>query len=157
MVGIAGSGKTTYASERFPNHVHVSLDTNRKNLPLAVRRRLIQRYDRERPLDLANISNNRKAECVQMDDALEDSRSVVVDDTNLTREVRRPYVELAQKHGAAIRAVFFTNVEQAYVWNGGRASKPGEDMVPKHVLDEQCERLEPPTKNEGFGLIQALL
>lgn len=157
MVGIAGSGKTTYANSRFPDYVHVSLDTNRKSLPLVVRRRLIQRYDRERPLDLVNISSNRKVECVQMDDTLKDNRSVVVDDTSLTREVRRPYVELAQKHGAAIRAVFFTNVEQAYVWNEGRANKPDEDMVPKHVLDEQCERLEPPTKNEGFGSIQTFL
>ena len=152
MVGIAGSGKTTYTNGKFPDYAHVSLDKNRQLLP-ATRHSLIRRYNKERPLDL-EISNNRKAECVQMNDELKVGKDVVVDDTNLTKETRRIYVLLAQKHGAGIRAVFFQNTRLAYVQNKRRGESQG--LVPDDVLDEQHEMLEPPSKDEGFDSIQLI-
>ena len=32
MVGMVGSGKTTYVCAKFTGHVHVSLDTNKRRL-----------------------------------------------------------------------------------------------------------------------------
>ena len=169
MVGIAGSGKSTHANERFPGHARVSLDINKINLPSAERLRLMDRYEREDPLGLARQppevppnpagsghvqslsgdqgSGNRKAEYVQMADFLEAGMDVVVDDTNLTRELRWPYIALARRHGARVRAVLFTNVRVARHRNSKRT---GDDRVPEDVLVGQIARMERPTKEEGF-------
>ena len=32
MIGIPGSGKTTYVRETLPKHSHISLDINRKSI-----------------------------------------------------------------------------------------------------------------------------
>ncbi len=153
MVGIAGSGKTTYATDMFPGHVQVSMDRYRKDKSWAVKRRgLIHRYDCERPLGSILIdSGNKKAECVLVNDALKEGRDVIVDDTNLTKKIRRPYVILAQKHRAVIRVVYFRNIRQAYARNARRVK--GEDVVPKKAIDKQRDELEPPSENEGFDTI----
>ena len=153
MVGIAGSGKTTYAAKAFPGHVRVSLDINRERLSPAERNRLVERYDAERPLGPVQLSNNRKAECVQMDDALREGRDVVVDNTNLTRRIRRPYIALARRHKAArVRAVFFDDFELACARNARRPK--GRKRVPGDVVIEQDGMLEPPTEREGFDSVR---
>ena len=108
MVGVPGSGKTTYARERLSGHVHVSLDANNLVLTGADKVTLLNRYEREEPLNLGRQpygmppnpagrkycsslseeqgSRNRKREYVQVADALRiRCGDVVIDDTNLTR------------------------------------------------------------------------
>lgn len=150
MVGISGSGKTTYSRRRFSRYVHISMDAYQKDELWPVKRaRLIRRYDREQPAGTIRItSGNKKAECVLANDALGRGKSVVVDDTNLTRAIRRPYLMLARKHGACIRAVFFDDFERARVQNAGRA-EDGSRMD-ESVLSRQLGELERPSKGEGF-------
>ena len=153
MVGISGSGKTTYAAKAFPGHVRVSLDINQERLPRDERFRLVERYDRERPLGSVQLSNNRKAECMQMDDALREGRDVVVDNTNLTRRIRRPYIALARKRKAArIRAVFFDDFELACARNARRPR--GRKRVPGDIVVEQDGMLELPARSEGFDSVR---
>lgn len=52
MVGIAGSGKTTYSNDMFLSRACVSLDINQKSMPWDERTRLIERYEQEDPLGL---------------------------------------------------------------------------------------------------------
>lgn len=172
MVGIAGSGKTTYANGTFPNHARVSLDANKRGLPRDERFRLMDRYGQENPLGLERQppgmppnpagpgyaeslsgdqgSGNRRAEYVQMADFLKAGRDVAVDDTNLTRELRWPYVLLAKKHGANVRAVFFSNVRAARHRNSKRA---GKDRVPEDAVRGQLAKMERPTEEEGFDSV----
>lgn len=172
MVGIAGSGKTTYTNDRFPNHARVSLDMNKKHLPRDERFRLMDRYEQGNPLGLERQppgmppnpagpgyavslsgdqgSGNRRAEYVQMADFLKAGRDVVVDDTNLTRELRWPYVLLAKKHGANVRAVYFTNIRAARYRNSKRA---GDDRVSEDAVTGQVARMESPTVEEWFDSI----
>ncbi len=155
MVGIAGSGKTTHARRKFPRYVRISMDKYRKDkLWLDKRHKLMYRFHRELPIGSTRVtSGNKKAECVLADDALGNGRSVVVDDTNLTRAIRRPYIALARKHDTHVRAVFFGSFERARVQNAGRAKD--EDMVDANVLDRQIAQLERPSKDEGFDSVEA--
>lgn len=172
MVGISGSGKTTYANERLQSHARVSLDINKRNLPQDERFRLMDRYGQEDPLGLERqpsktppnharskctkslsgnqSSGNRRAEYVQMADSLGAGMDVVVDDTNLTREIRWPYIVLARRHGARVRAVLFTNARVARRRNLKRS---GYDRVPEDVITGQLVMMERPTGEEGLDSV----
>ena len=151
MVGLPGAGKTTRSRAELPGHLVVSLDAVRTDISWpSKRRQLIDRFGAERPVRAAGLSGNKKAECVMVDDALAAGRNVVVDDTNLTRSVRRPYVALARRHGAAIRAVYFDDFAGARERN---AKRPWKDRVPDDAVDRMLEGLEPPSTSEGFDAV----
>ena len=153
MLGIPGSGRTTYARAKLRGHTYVSIDAVRNNMSWRPKRRaLIMRYDAERPVHLDRMSGNKKAECVLVDDALAAGRNVVVDDTNLTRKIRRPYVVLARKHGIRVRVVFFNDFEVARTRNAKRTWDEGR--VPDDAVVRMQESLEPPTKAERFDEVR---
>ena len=100
---------------------------------------------------LAELSNrNKEAECVLADDALKARSDMVADDTNLTSEIRRPYLLLAQKHRTAIRAVFFSDVRAARHRNSKRT---GKDRVPEDAVREQLAKMERPAEEEWFDSV----
>ena len=148
MVGIAGSGKSTLARSEYSGHERVSLDDLKEDFGL--RWDLIREYE-SRGYAEEGLSKNRRAEHVLIEDALAAGRSVVVDDTNLTAEIRGRHVEHARLHGAAARAVYFNDRARAYRQNARRA---GAKRLPRRVLGMQGAELEPPTMEEGYASIR---
>ena len=148
MVGIAGSGKTTLARSRYAGHAHVSLDVIKKDWDR--RCGLVREYE-SRGCRGGGLSGNRKAEYVLVEDALAAGKSVVVDDTNLTAEIRAVHVGHARMHGAEVRAVYFGNAERAYRQNAARS---GAERVPDCVVAKQHADLEPPEILEGYASIR---
>ena len=155
MIGIPGSGKTTLAREEFSAHAHVSMDKIRQ-MPAETRSEMLKRFEDEWLPYAASVSDDRKRECVMINDALDGSRDVVIDDTNVTMEERRIYFRLAQIHGATINAVYFKNTAQAYIRNAGREKKNGEKRLDDSILDKYCKCLDPPVYSEGFENIQVM-
>lgn len=124
LVGLQGSGKTTFYRERFAaTHAHVSKDNFRSNpKPARRQRRLIA-------------------------EALAAGRSVVVDNTNPTTSDRAELVEIARAAGAAVVCYFFPpDVEASLRRN---ALREGRARVPDHAVRITAARLEPPPA-EGF-------
>lgn len=128
LVGLPGSGKTTFYRSRFAQtHEHVSKD----NFPHAK-----DREGRQRTLIAA---------------ALTAGRSVVVDNTSPRAADRRAITELAHAHGArAIAYVFDVPIATAIARNETRA---GRAKVPKVAIFTVAKRLEPVTFAEGFDEI----
>ena len=175
MIGIPGSGKTTYVRENLSDYVHISLDINKNSLPQRKKSALIRRYESEDPLRLntqvvilppnpagrvysrrlsrSQGSGNRRAEYVQISDALAAGRNVTVDDTNLTRELRWPYIALAKRYGAAVRGVLFLNMQQALDRNRGRT---GGERVPDETMARMCHTFEHPDMAEGFNFVKTV-
>ena len=91
----------------------------------------------------------RRVEYVLIDEALGRGESVAVDDTNLTRDVRRRHVNLAKMRGATVNVIYFTNNEQAFRQNDRR-----EAGLPVGALRKRRDELEPPETDEGFELVQ---
>ena len=142
MIGISGSGKTTHVKNNLYDYAHISLDINRMRMSGAQRGALLSRYMQEDPMRLglhvpgmpqnpagrqyaaslssAQDSNSRRAQYIQINDALKSGKSVVIDDTNLTREIRWPYIRLARLHHIAIHAVSFLNITRAFEQNSKR-------------------------------------
>jgi len=130
FAGLPGAGKTTYFRAHFAaTHVHVSKDL----MPNARRR-----DDRLRDVEAA----------------LAAGRSVVVDNTNATPEVRKPLIELGRRHGARIVALYFeVDVRTAIMRNRQRE---GKERVPDVAIFATKKKLVPPSIGEGFDLVQVI-
>jgi predicted kinase len=78
MIGVALSGKTTYAKANF---------------------------DHER-IALSYFDNDRRKELEYIEKCLSQGRSIVVDYTNLTETIRKQHIDLARKYNARVRGIF---------------------------------------------------
>ena len=124
LIGIQGSGKTTFYGERFSEtHVRISLD--------AVRTR-----DRERAL---------VRECLKA------GRPFVVDNTNVLASERAVYIAAVKAAGFRVTAYHLRVPLRAAIARNNRRS-PGE-IIPVPALIATLKRLQPPTLDEGFDQI----
>ena len=121
LVGVQGSGKTTFYKERFfDTHVRVSRDM----LGTRHRQRLLIRA------------------------CLEARQPFVVDDTNAARARRAEHIAAAKAAGFRVRGFFFrTSLADALRRNRER---PAERVVPVAGVAGTYKRLESPRWEEGF-------
>ena len=125
LVGLQGSGKTTFFRERFAaTHEHVSKDNFRNNARPARRQRHL------------------------IAEAFAAGRSLVVDNTNPTIAERAELVALGRTAGAAVVCHFFPPDVDASLRRN--ALREGKARVPDHAVRITAARLEPPTPAEGF-------
>ena len=75
-----------------------------------------------------------------------------VDATHLTPWERKPYVQLAQRHGCTLEALFFdVPVEICIARN-----KTRDRIVPEEAIRAMARRLVPPSKKEGFTRVRTI-
>jgi len=121
FVGVQGAGKTSfYAAELIHTHLRISRD-------------LVRTKHRERRL---------------FETCLRLQQPLVLDNTNATRAVRAPWIELARARGVPVVAYWFdVPLADALVRNAGRE---GKQRIPEHALTSTHARLEPPQRDEGL-------
>jgi predicted kinase len=125
LVGLQGSGKTTFFRERFAaTYEHVSKDNFRNNARPGRRQRHL------------------------IVEAFAAGRSLVVDNTNPTVTDRAELIELGRAAGAAVLCYFFPPDLEASLRRN--ALREGKARVPDHAIRITAARLEPPTPAEGF-------
>ena len=125
LIGLPGSGKTTFFRERFAaTHEHVSKDAMRHN-----------RQPQRRQEQL-------------IESALAAGRSLVVDNTNPRTSDRASIITIAKRHGAEVAGYFFPT-EAADALRRNRA-REGRDRVPAVAIFATRKRLEAPAYEEGF-------
>jgi predicted kinase len=126
LVGIPGSGKTTLARTRFPNHSRINLDTLR----------------------------SRNKEDAEIRTCIMNGKDIIIDNTNTTIKARKKYVEIAKLFGYSIRAIVFQiPIELALERN---ASRKGKERVPEPVLKMYHRMLQRPTEQEGFDRVEVI-
>ena len=121
FVGIQGAGKSTFCRERFfDSHIRINLDMLR----------------------------TRRRERLLFEACLEAKQKFVLDNTNLTREVREKYIVRAKEFGFKITGYFFyTKIEEAIERNNWRE---GKAKIPEKGLRAALKRLQIPNFEEGF-------
>ena len=118
MIGVALSGKTTYRKANFNHEV----------------------------IALSYFNNSRKKEFEYIEKCLSEGKSVVIDDTNLTVDLRKQHITLAKKFNAKIRGIFMNTSTGILV----QRQKRRRDSIPLSAIYKQIRELETPTLDEGF-------
>jgi predicted kinase len=135
LVGLPGSGKSTWAKRNLPQHVYISPDEIRYE------KFEVQFDQKVEPqvwqIALALVEGNLKL-----------NRPVVFDATNLTPKRREFLVEIGQRHGAFLRAVLVnTPLSRCLKQNRTRRSF---EHVPDRLIINMAKTLVKPKKEEGF-------
>ena len=120
LIGIQGSGKSTFYHRFLSDMVHVNLDT------LHTRR--------------------REKELIR--DCLERGRSFAVDNTNPTRQDREKYITEAKAYGYRVIGYFLESKLQACIARNDL--RTGEARLPAKAIAATSNRLELPCFDEGF-------
>ncbi|MBV8867732.1 MAG: AAA family ATPase [Acidobacteriaceae bacterium] len=127
FTGLQGSGKTTYFRDHFTaTHELISRD----------------------------ILGTAEREAAFIRECLHSKRSFVVDNTNATRAVRRPFIRQAKAAGFYVVCYFFdTPVRTAIGRNNHRTDKK---PVPVPAILRTANRMERPSLEEGIDEIRTI-
>jgi predicted kinase len=142
LVGIPGSGKTTYAEkyiEENPNTVHISSDKIRAEL-----------WGNE----ATQGDNNEVFSLMQSRaiDALNNGQSVVYDATNVTRKDRSYIIAACPKFAKIECHIIWAPIETCIERDAAR-----ERTVGKEVIDRMLKRFQAPYYDEGIHEIKVVL
>jgi len=127
LVGIQGSGKTTYHREHFAaTHAHISLD----------------------------VLKTRSRERTAIEECLKAGRPFVVDNTNVRVADRAAYIAAAKQAGFRVKGYFFrTELKEALRRNRERE---GKAVIPVPGVIGTLKRLERPSVEEGFDELHTI-
>lgn len=128
FIGLQGAGKSSFFRERFADtSVHVSKDL----------------WPRAR--------NRERRQRRLISEALAAGRSVVVDNTNPSAEVRAPLIEIGKRLGARVVGYYFeSNVQECLERN---AKREGNARVPEVGVFATLKQLQRPSYAEGFDAL----
>lgn len=121
LIGIQASGKSTFWREQYRDtHVRINLD----------------------------MLKTRKREEAFLEACYRTSQSFVVDQMNLTREIRARYIERAKASGFTVVGYCFKrDLKQSLLLNSARV---GKARVPEVAIRGAMYKLELPSYSEGF-------
>ena len=120
MMGLQGSGKTTFCQQYLSDVRYVNLDT----------------------------LNTRNKEALVIQDCLNNSDNYVVDNTNPTRQDRLRYIPNAKEHGYHIVGYYMqSHLQECIKRNNERT---GKKRIPSKAIAMTSNKLELPSYDEGF-------
>ena len=123
LIGLQGSGKSTFYRTHLADYVHVNLDTQK----------------------------NRTAEWELVEDCLASGKSLVIDNTNASLAERARYIQPARAAGYRIEGYFLSSkFDECMARN---AKREGKACVPKVALAATKKRLVYPSLAEGFDAL----
>lgn len=124
MVGVQGSGKSSFSSKHFKDYVIVSNDK----------------------------SGNREKSLTLMKNSLAHGKSVVIDNTHVNPEARQKFIEIAKNFGVPIRC-FVMNTSLGQVRHNivfREITDKNHVHIGEPLINGYMSKYKEPTMNEGF-------
>lgn len=145
LIGIPGSGKTTFANSNDFYEV-ISMDIIKRSDT-----KIMEKYNNVDFIPhIARLSSVQMVEMGMMHYMLKHDKNVIIDDMNLSAWKREPFILLAKHFGADISAVYFSNTSAALLRNKKRNDKT---QVPENFMEGIIQNMEEPSTSEGFDKI----
>lgn len=121
FVGIQATGKTTFYKQRFfETHIRISLD----------------------------MLKTRTRETLLLKACLNANQPFVVDNTNIKKEDRQRYIELAKSFGFRVVCYYFPAVVKEVL--ARNKQRTGKAVIPVPGIFGSLKRLQVPNLDEGF-------
>lgn len=143
LVGIPTAGKSTFSNDKkYKDYIRVSSDD------------ILQEVAKERQQSYNTVfkGNIRFAQIAMMKvlrKAIEDGKSIIWDQTNLTRKQRREKLKYIPDTYKKTAVYFVVSLETALKRN---TQRPGK-VIPPEILERMIKEYELPTNEEGFDTI----
>jgi predicted kinase len=142
MIGLPGSGKSTFIRNNFSGYTIVSSDDiieRRAQEEGKTYNEVFQKY-------IGMASGQMKQEFRQ---AVENNEDIVWDQTNLTKKKRRGILNQIPDHYYKVAVSVDPSDEVRYSRAAGREGK----TIPDHVIQSMEKSYQAPSKDEGFDKI----
>lgn len=142
LVGLPGSGKTTYKLAHCLNHISISTDDY-----IDVMSRITGKTYNELFVDHIKDANAYLAKNLQ--EALIEGNNIVWDQTNLTKKKRMSVLEKIPSDYTKTCVVFNIPEDVLVARRAGRIGK----TIPQGILNNMVQSFEQPSASEGFDYI----
>jgi len=141
MIGISGSGKSTYANGLKTSLGAQLVETDAIRLELTG-----NAEDQSQNGRVFEIAKTR------VNNYLSQGKNTIIDATSLNIKERKDWIDIGKANNAEIRAYFIdTPVSVCKAQNNKR-----EHKVPELFIDKQVSKLFGPTKSEGFDSVTTI-
>jgi predicted kinase len=124
LVGLPGSGKTTFSRAHFPTHEYISKDA------------------------MPNVRDKQARQDAALRAALGAGRPAIVDNTNVSPAERAAIIAIAREFGARVIGYYIEASTRDAIARNER--REGKARVPKVAIFTSAKRLVPPALDEGF-------
>lgn len=98
LIGLPGSGKTTYAQNTYPGYTCLSFDSIREEIGIMTKNEK-RMGSPEQEAMVRDVFQKR------LSNAINEGKEIIVDNTNLRRKYRKPLVDIARKNGYNVSIV----------------------------------------------------
>jgi predicted kinase len=143
LVGIPTAGKSTFSNQKkYKDYIRVSSD----DILQEVAKERQQSYNTDFK---ANIRFAQIAMMKVLRKAIEDGKSIIWDQTSLTRKQRKEKLKHIPAHYKKTAVYFIVDLKTALQRN---TQRPGK-VIPPEVLERMIKEYELPTLEEGFDTI----
>ena len=140
LVGLPGSGKSTFGNEllkEHPEYVLLSSDAIRAEIGTGENDQSVT------PQVFVKLKERLKT-------FVSDNKTVIVDATNINIQDRKFYVDLAKQAKIKIMAYVFVCDKQTLLIRNIISGNAGDRNVPEFVIDKMLKKYEMPSLNEGL-------
>jgi predicted kinase len=142
MVGLPGSGKSTYAKNFIK-------DKDIEYLSSDSLRAVYGKDETDQSVTSIVFGHIKR----KVDESLKDGKNVLVDATSVNRKERSDYINTAKKYGAKVVAIVFKMDRQGLIERNKKRGEQGGRVVPDFVINKMLAKFEEPSYDEGIDVI----
>jgi len=142
MVGLPGSGKSTYAKNFIK-------DKDIEYLSSDSLRAVYGKDETDQSVTSIVFGHIKR----KVDESLKDGKNVLVDATSVNRKERSDYINTAKKYGAKVVAIVFKMDRRGLIERNKKRGEQGGRVVPDFVINKMLAKFEEPSYDEGIDVI----